>query len=245
MLVRAVLALCWVNIGVFASLPPTLAPTSFVSQYNYIVRAAGSSTSATLVTVGGRATSCNLVGPKGIWQDSMGIMYVVDTDANCVLKFDMDGDTILQYYAGKCATAGNTGLGGQATAATLDEPSGFRGDSSGNTYIVDFNSYLVKKVSSGIISKFAGDGTTSAPVYGRPATSCAINGISDVYADTMGVVYTVQTNCQVSRVDSSGIISLVAGDDFAVTKSSVYCAYRSSECRKHWWRRRTCYQCEF
>lgn len=192
---------------------PSIQPTSFLSAYNFIFQVAGASTSSTTVSVGGRATSCNLVGPKGVWQDSTGVMYVADAYDDCIVSFDLDGDTIVHNFAGKCNTGGNTGVGGQATAATIDGPTGLKGDTSGNIYFTDFNNVIVKKVSSsGILSKFAGNGATSDPVYGRPATSCSLAGVNDIWWDTLGNVYIVsQTIAQVSKVDTSGFISLVGG----------------------------------
>lgn len=219
-LITGILILSWV-IGSHATAPsvsPSLSPTSYVSNYNFMFQVAGSSTSATTNTVGGRATSCNLVGPKGIWQDSTGMMYIVDTDGDCVVSFDVDGDTILRTFAGTCGIGGNTGTGGMATSATFNGPTGIKGDTVGNVVIVDFNNVIIKKVSSsGIVSKFAGTGATSAPIYGGPASSCALSGVSDVFIDTLSNTYIAsQTLSQISKVDASGIISLYAGMFYSI-----------------------------
>ena len=54
------------------------------------------------------------------------------------------------------------GDGGQATAATLNGPIAIAHDASGNTYIADFNSHRVRRVSpAGVITAWAGTGVAS------------------------------------------------------------------------------------
>src|SRR2546430_1779330 len=75
------------------SIVPTISPSSILTKYNYIFKVAGASTSATLSSgTGGKATAANFVGPKGLYMDTTGIMYVGDESSHCYRYFDSDGD---------------------------------------------------------------------------------------------------------------------------------------------------------
>jgi DNA-binding beta-propeller fold protein YncE len=80
-------------------------------------------------------------------------------------------------------TASFSGDGGQATSATIQGPAGIVIDSSGNVYFSDYNNHRVRKIisSTGIITTYAGTGSTSYSGDGGAASSAALyypNGLS-------------------------------------------------------------------
>ncbi len=112
---------------------------------------------------------------------------------------------------GTIVWAGDTG---QATAAPVSNPIGIAFDSGGNMYIADFGFSMVHKVNtSGIISQFAGSGSGAYVGDGGPATAAGIAKPFSVTYDGTGNIYIADRNNNVIRkVNTSGIITTVAGD---------------------------------
>ena len=85
------------------------------------------------------------------------------TAAHVFLTLLMAWSTFGQTYtittlAGN-GTSGFSGDNGPATSAELSYPSGVAADSAGNLYIADENNYRIRKVSKGVITTVAGNGT--------------------------------------------------------------------------------------
>jgi hypothetical protein len=116
-------------------------------------------------------------------------------------------------------TAGTTGNGGQAAAATLNTPRALTFDASGNYYIGDLVSNEVRKVTpAGVISAFAGGGTTNYITNpGGPATSAALGFPTQGVFDSAGNMYIADFNHHVvARVDAvTKAISVYAGNGTA------------------------------
>ncbi len=127
--------------------------------------------------------------------------------ASCLLAHGQNIST----YAGT-GVAGNSGNGGPATAATFYYPTDIKFDGSGNGYIADYQNGVVRKVnSSGIVSVFAGGGF-STPANGLAATSVYLYSPSQLAVDGSGNVYITDVErAQVYKVNTSGILSIVAG----------------------------------
>ena len=173
----------------------------------------------------GAATSAELTAPYGITLDSLGNLYIADSSNHIIRKVDSSG--IITRFAGSLDASGvpiqgYSGDDGVATNAHLDNPSGVAIDSSGNLYIADTNNNLIRKVdSSGIISRFAGSGSLDAsgvPVAGYSgdegaATSAELTNPYGITLDSSGNLYICDTgNNRIRKVDSSGIITTVAGN---------------------------------
>lgn len=124
----------------------------------------------------------------------------------------------ISLTAGTASTAGFIGDSGQAASAELNSPSGVWVDSNHNLYIVDKDNYRIRKVSSsGVISTVAGSST--AAVYagdGGPATGASLNLPNGIAFDSAGNMYIADTgNNVVRKVNTSGIISTVAGNNYS------------------------------
>ncbi len=72
-------------------------------------------------------------------------------------------------------TAGYSGDNGPATSAQLIYPHGVAVDSAGNLYIADTNNYRIRKVSNGVITTIAGNGTSGFSGDNGPATSAQLS----------------------------------------------------------------------
>ncbi len=160
---------------------------------------------------GAAATSATLTAPRGVAVDSSGNVYIVDTGNQRVRRVDTSGN--IAAFAGT-GTAGSTGDGAAATAATLSFPNSAAVDSSGNVYIADTINHKVRMVNtSGTISTFAGTGSGGNTGDGGAASSAALNTPIGVAVDSSGNVYIADAgNHRVRRVDAStGNIAAFAG----------------------------------
>jgi len=164
---------------------------------------------------GGIAPKAFLSYPSGMAVDGSGNLYFADAGGQRIRKINLAG--IITTVAGN-GTAGFSGDGGLATAAQLNWPKDVALDSAGNLYIADTGDNAIRKVSpTGIISTIAGNGNTGFSGDGGLATNAQLNLPSGVAVDGNGDVYAADTyNFRVRKVDSSGVISTVAGTGVAL-----------------------------
>ncbi len=123
------------------------------------------------------------------------------------------GNKVISTFAGT-GVAGYTGDGGAATAAKFNNTHGISVDpATGMIYIVDDFNSAVRKVdpTTGIVTAVAGNGTAGYTGEGS-ATTHEMNQPFEVLADGSGNIYiTDGSNNRVRKVNSSGIISTIAG----------------------------------
>ncbi|HEY7939231.1 MAG TPA: hypothetical protein VID05_05315 [Acidimicrobiales bacterium] len=112
-------------------------------------------------------------------------------------------------------TAGYTGDGGKASAATLHSPQAVAVDPSGNAYVADTTNCVIRKYtkSTGNISTVAGNGTCGLTGDSGPATSAELNHPIGVAVGTDGKLYIADAdNNRIRTVTlSSGTIATYAG----------------------------------
>jgi sugar lactone lactonase YvrE len=160
---------------------------------------------------GGAATAAQVNNPIGVTIDSTGNIYIADRDNRRIRKVNTSG--IISTVAGT-GTAGYSGDGGAATAAQLNNPTGVSIDSTGNIYIADLINNRIRKVNtSGIISTVAGTGTAGYSGDGGAATAAMLYNPYQITVDSNDNIYIADTyNNRIRKVDTSGIISTVAGN---------------------------------
>ncbi len=119
---------------------------------------------------------------------------------------------VINTYAGN-GTAGYTADGVYANTTAINSPWGVAIDRFGNIYIGDSPNNRVRKVNtSGIISTFAGDGTSGFSGDGGQATAARLFNPSGVAVDWAGNVYIADNgNNRVRKVATTGIITTIAG----------------------------------
>jgi sugar lactone lactonase YvrE len=159
---------------------------------------------------GGPAVNASLSQPEGVATDGNGNLYITDS-GNCRVRKVAAVGTITTV-AGN-AGCGFSGDGGPAANSALLASYGIAVDSAGNIYVADGNNNRVRKIStSGIITTVAGGGTAN-PGDGGQATNAQLNSPSGIALDGAGNLYIADTfNYRIRKVDSSGIISTVAGN---------------------------------
>jgi trimeric autotransporter adhesin len=154
----------------------------------------------------GLATDASLNLPWGIVLDSHGNLFIADTDNRRVRRVDASSG-IITTVAGD-GTAGFSGDGSSATAASLSYPQGLALDGQGNLFIADRDSQRIRRVdaTTGIISTVAGDGSIGSTGDGGPATSASFNFPVDIALDSQGnLLIADNTNHLVRRVEAIGL----------------------------------------
>ena len=156
----------------------------------------------------GPAGNSQLGGPRGIAVDSAGNVYIADTYNNRVRKVS---NGVITTVAGN-GTPGFSGDNGPATSAQIAQPFGLAVDSAGNLYFPDHVHDSIRKVSGGVITTVAGNGTFGYSGDNGPATSAQLGGPYGVAVDTAGSLYIGDAvNNRVRKV-SNGVITTVAGN---------------------------------
>jgi uncharacterized protein (TIGR03437 family) len=156
----------------------------------------------------GPATSAQLNLPYGIAVDSTGNLYVADWGNNRIRKIS---NGVITTVAGT-GTRGFSGDNGPAIDAQLANPEGVAVDSAGNLYIADFGNSSIRKVSAGVITTVAGNGTPGFSGDKGPATSAQLHLPYGVAVDSAGNVYIGDSGNNRVREVSKGVITTVAGN---------------------------------
>ena len=163
---------------------------------------------------GGPATAAELNQATRVAIDGAGNQYICDVANNRIRKVD-NSTGIITTIAGN-GTMGFSGDGGPAVSAELGNPDGIALDAAGNIYIADQTNNRIRMINtSGIISTIAGNGTIGYTGDGGPATNARIHQPGGVFADGAGNIYFVDLSNTVRKINSSGIISTVAGTGVA------------------------------
>jgi hypothetical protein len=155
-------------------------------------------------------TEFNGFGPAGIDVGTDGTIYFTDGNNNRVRNITTDGQ--IHTIAGT-GIWGYAGDGGPAVDAQFYAPADLRLDAHGNLYVVDTLYGFVRKIdSSGVITTVAGSRFgTNIPPNGAPATQESLPGARSLAVDAAGNLYIGTVSNLVWKVDTSGLLWLVAG----------------------------------
>lgn len=157
----------------------------------------------------GPAAQAELNQPGGIATDASGNIYIADQGNQRVRKIAAG---VITTIAGS-GVQGFSGDNGPATQASLYFPAGIATDANGNIYIADVGNERVRKIDiTGTISTIAGNGSITYNGDNGPATQAAINEPLNLTVDSYGNIFIAEGyNHRIRRINSSGIITTVAG----------------------------------
>ena len=184
----------------FIGLAPLSARGQFATILDTTSRFAGNSTGTGGYNQDtGVATATTLNVPSNVAFDSLGNLYISDTQNNCVRKVDTSGN--VSTVAGLRVSGGpdtcNTSSNPAPTAAEgLLQPTGLAIDSSNTLYIADSQHNCVRSLASGMVDNFAHPALT--PVAGT--CSSVHTGSNTPLPD--GLAVDSNSNLYISIVDS-------------------------------------------
>ncbi len=189
----------------------------FFTDLNAVIRLDAKTGTLTLVAGNGTAgpsvnnisaTDAQLNYPAGVALDAAGNVYIADSGNNSVRKVS---NGIITTVAGN-GTSGFSGDNGAATSAQLSSPWGIAVDSAGNLFIADEFNSRIRKVSNGVITTVAGNGTMGFSGDNGPATSAGLSIPQGVSIDSAGNLFIADTQNSRIRKVSNGVITTVAGN---------------------------------
>ena len=153
----------------------------------------------------------SLDNPQGVVAAN-GTIDVSNTNDNVVASIVGAATTTI---AGSYEATGESGDGGPATAATLDQPTALARDNAGDVFIVDTLDNVVREITPDrVIHLIAGNGTEgNRGEFGGPAVRAELDSPQGVAVNTKGDVFIADTyNNIVREVSPRGQISTVAGN---------------------------------
>jgi DNA-binding beta-propeller fold protein YncE len=167
-------------------------------------------TAGTPGSADGPAGTALLYSPQAIAIDASGNVFVADTFTDTIREITnpaMASPTV-STVAGVAYAAAY--LDGSSSAARFDLPGGLAVDSSGNVFVADTSNSVVREISGGVVSTFAGangagadDGTGASARFAGPA-GVAVDGMGNVYvADS--------SNNTIRMVTPAGVVTTLAG----------------------------------
>jgi sugar lactone lactonase YvrE len=172
----------------------------------------------------GVSSSAALNSPYSAFVDSLGDMYIADTNNHRIRK--VNGATNIITTLAGLGTIGVTGDGGPASSASLFNPKGVWVASNGIVYLADTNNHRIRTVTTnGIINTFVGTGTkgynNSISGDNGLATSATMGLSYGLVGDTNGNLYFSEYSFhKIRKISSSGIVTNYAGTGNAGYSSS-------------------------
>jgi len=154
---------------------------------------AGAANNATLLT-------STFNGPAGLSVDGSGNMYIADQGNNLIREIS---GTTVSTLAGS-GTAGSTN--GTGIAASFNQPNDLVADGSGNVYVADYGSNLVRKivVSTKAVTTFAGSGTAAY-----------LNGTGTAADASGNIVVADLSNYRIRLISPAQVVTTIAGSGTA------------------------------
>lgn len=135
---------------------------------------------------GGPGFAAQLAAPVGLGVDTAGNVFIADTGNNRIRRVDV-ATGLISTVAGN-GVQNTTGDGGRAVDATLFNPRGVAVDGAGNLFIAENR---IRRVDgrTGIITGFAGTGSTTFSGDGGPATAAGFSSPNDITVGPTGDVF--------------------------------------------------------
>ncbi len=140
----------------------------------------------------GLATRAQLNGPLGVAVDSLGRLFIADTNNHRVRM--VDTENIITTVAGT-GTRGLSGDGGPAVLAQLSSPTDVAVDGGGHLFISDTGNHSIRMLdlNTGLIQTVAGTGASGLGQEGGPAVQVSLDDPSGLSIGPTGAVYIADT----------------------------------------------------
>ena len=171
-----------------------------VTTFAGVVNAAGS--------IDGAADVARFNGPSSVAVDTLGNVYVADTNNHTIRGISASG--IVQTLAG---TAGSVGsIDGLGAAARFNYPLGVAVDSLGTAYVSDTYNHLIRRISqNGTVSTMGGAAGVRASADG-PLGASRFAFPTGIAVDSTGNVYVADSNnATIRKISTGNVTSTYAG----------------------------------
>jgi len=144
--------------------------------------------------------------PTGVTVDSVGNVYVTDSNNHTIRKLSAAG--AVTTLAGSIEGSAD----GTGTAARFANPYGVTVDSAGNVYVADWGNHTIRKVSvMGAVTTLAGTAGNPGSADGT-ATAARFNSPTGVTVDSAGNVYVADSgNHTIRKVSAAGVVTTLVG----------------------------------
>ena len=151
--------------------------------------------------------------PYGMTLGPDGGLYFCDIDNHAVRRIDVKTRKVTTVVG--TGKKGNSGDGGPALKAEMDQPYEVRFDRAGNLFVVDMPNHAIRRVDgkSGVISTVAGTGVAGFAGDGGPAVKAQFKQPHSIAFDREGRLLVCDIgNNRVRRIDlKSGLIETYLG----------------------------------
>ena len=160
------------------------------------------------------ATAAELYYPTGIAIAKSGEIYFADQYNNRIRKIGTNG--IISTFAGS-DSAGYSGDGHIALAASFNLPASVAIDDAGTLYIADYGNNCIRQVNKkGLVSTYAGNGKEGYSGDGADASRALLSSPISLATDNNGNLFIAdQGNNCIRKISRDGIITTYAGTGVA------------------------------
>jgi DNA-binding beta-propeller fold protein YncE len=171
-------------------------------------------TITTLIGNGKPGFTANSVNnPYGLRIGPDGALYFCDIDNHAIRRLDLKTTNVTTVVG--TGEKGNSGDGGPATRARVDQPYELRFDKAGNLFFVDMPNHVIRRVDkkTGTIRTIAGTGQPGFSGDGGPAIKAQFKQPHSIALDRSGGLLVCDIgNHRVRRIDlSTGVIDTFLG----------------------------------
>lgn len=155
--------------------------------------------------VDGNAANARFDQPRGVCVDTQGNIYVVDLGNRRIRKISSSG--VVSTVAGN----GNDGfVNGNAANAEFSVPWDIEVDSQGNLFVSDRRNNVIRKISGGMVTTFAG--ASEGGYADGPAGSAKFLFPGGLVFDANGNLYVADSeNHRIRKITPGGVVSTIAG----------------------------------
>ncbi len=156
----------------------------------------------------GNGTSARFFYPGAIATDSVGNIYVADTENHTIRKITPTGD--VSTLAGAAGTAG--AADGNGSNARFSFPLGVAVDSAGNVFVADAQNHAIRRITpTGDVSTLAGSAGNNGTADGTGANA-RFDTPMGLAIDSGGTLYVADyNNHTIRKITPGGVVSTLAG----------------------------------